>query len=787
MTMMNFIENLPWIWTGEEHDTPDIYRCFRHSFVLSQMDLQQEIFLSCAADSLFEVFLNGSRLPLTQYADVPPEKSVATLAVTPYLKEGKNLLAIRVHYLKTDFFTYCCGIPGVGAVLYNTSAREITSTRNNWKWCVDPAYISGRTEQLTCQLGFTFCFDASQNNDWIEQKFDDSSWHDAVLVSNPDIRFIRRPVPLLAEREKTSCKAVQAGIFKHALPDASPAERISSDFLQAQLFENIFVTPDPESDPYAHGLEPTPENPVVFNPCPAGADGVYLITDMGAEYTGFLTFSVEAPAGTVIDVAHGEHLADGRVRCLIQDRKFADRYICKEGINTFTHTLRRIAGRYIELHFSATSGQIKVFYAGLIPLELPLPEKMQFRSSDRLFDRVRKTAERTLTLCMHDRYEDCPWREQALYPYDSRNQILFGYYCWGNYDFAAASLDLLGKTCREDGTLPIISPNKKTELLSIPSFTLVWITELYEHLLYSGQVQLFEKYREQIDLILTRALEKKDDSCGLYYTSDSPVIWNFYEWSENLSYLNTFPQLPYNLYLREALLSASELNRLCGISEKASFYSSVATDIGKTAERFFRDEKKGGYRTVWEQEALDEHVQALMLYHDLVPPELVPVLLDRLGSSDLIPGSCNTMIYLIRGLAKQKERGEKLIWQYLNGYEKMLFSGATSLWETPFGTDDFRAAGSLCHAWSSIHVYWAGAGVLGVEPLEPGFKRFRVSPRTGELDRAQGVVPTPAGDISVKWQKVHCKLMLEITHPQALKPEFQGDFSAVICNGRKIL
>ena len=167
--------------------------------------------------------------------------------------------------------------------------------------------------------------------------------------------------------------------------------------------------------------------------------------------------------------------------------------------------------------------------------------------------------------------------------------------------------------------------------------------------------------------------------------------------------------------------------------------------------------------------------------------EQILLLLDRLGSSDLIPGSCNTMIYLIRGLAKQKERGEKLIWQYLNGYEKMLFSGATSLWETPFGTDDFRAAGSLCHAWSSIHVYWAGAGVLGVEPLEPGFKRFRVSPRTGELDRAQGVVPTPAGDISVKWQKVHCKLMLEITHPQALKPEFQGDFSAVICNGRKIL
>ena len=123
----------------------------------------------------------------------------------------------------------------------------------------------------------------------------------------------------------------------------------------------------------------------------------------------------------------------------------------------------------------------------------------------------------------------------------------------------------------------------------------------------------------------------------------------------------------------------------------------------------------------------------------------------------------------------------------LADYEKMLFSGATSLWETPFGANDFRAAGSLCHAWSSIHVYWAGAGVLGVEPLEPGFKRFKVSPRTGDLDRAQGVVPTPAGDIAVKWHKEHDELMLEITHPQTLEPEFHGNFGSIICNSRKII
>lgn len=38
---------------------------------------------------------------------------------------------------------------------------------------------------------------------------------------------------------------------------------------------------------------------------------------------------------------------------------------------------------------------------------------------------------------MHEHYEDYPWREQALYAFDSRNQALYGYYAFGNYDFAA--------------------------------------------------------------------------------------------------------------------------------------------------------------------------------------------------------------------------------------------------------------------------------------------------------------------------------------------------------------
>lgn len=39
-------------------------------------------------------------------------------------------------------------------------------------------------------------------------------------------------------------------------------------------------------------------------------------------------------------------------------------------------------------------------------------------------------------------------------------------------------------------------------------------------------------------------------------------------------------------------------------------------------------------------------------------------------------------------------------------YGNMLEQGATTFWETEKGWEDFAGAGSLCHGWSAIPVYY---------------------------------------------------------------------------------
>ena len=92
----------------------------------------------------------------------------------------------------------------------------------------------------------------------------------------------------------------------------------------------------------------------------------------------------------------------------------------------------------------------------------------------------------------------------------------------------------------------------------------------------------------------------------------------------------------------------------------------------------------------------------------------------------------------------------------------MLDRGATEFWEVydydmPPGKIP-KKLWSLCHGWSSGPGFLLPTYVLGVEPTAPGWKRVRVRPALGDLDHAEGVVPTPMGPITVELQDYSTKL-----------------------------
>lgn len=57
---------------------------------------------------------------------------------------------------------------------------------------------------------------------------------------------------------------------------------------------------------------------------------------------------------------------------------------------------------------------------------------------------------------------------------------------------------------------------------------------------------------------------------------------------------------------------------------------------------------------------------------------------------------------------------------------------------------------SLCHGWASGVTAWLTERVLGIRVAEPGCAAIRIAPDLGDLEWAEGVFPTPKGDVAVR-------------------------------------
>ncbi|MBR6372098.1 MAG: family 78 glycoside hydrolase catalytic domain [Victivallales bacterium] len=763
---MMMIEKAQWLSVPEEVNSLWI---FSKVFVCGKA---QEATLEIAGDKDVAVFINGAHLPFSQLADVPGEKSVTTWNVS--LKQGGNVINVQLFNLNAQFAVYdnnC--IHGFAAVIY-AGDKLLCATDSTWRFRRDEAYLP-LDVNVTPQVGKCFCYDARRAFPW--QGVDAGGENAVPKACHP--RYFAREVPPLVPRDLPNVRLVQFGYIKRTLQEGTFAEICQADFLRPLFQQNLFFDmPEFDKMRLAPGRyrNMRPQDKWTILPRPENTDGVYVTIDLGRETVGFLKLSVSAPSGTIVDIAHGEHLDDGRVRCNMGRRNFADRYICKGGgMEQFCHRFRRMGARYLELHITNYTGAVTLGFTQIQEQNLPLGKEADFECEDRLMLLSRAIGIHTMKCCMHEHYEDCPWREQALYAYDSRNQALFGYYAWGNYKFARACLSLLGKVPMENGQLAITAPRHPE--LAIEVFTLVWIIELYEYYLYSGDFSLAEGNKKGIFRIVDAVLARYDEATGLYCQFNDAKIWRFFEWIPGMTGHSVGAKG--NLWLSEkerfnACFNGYFLEVLTCVNKMfGNMYAKEASALAAAIRKYFRMEN-GYFRTGDDTELLHQHTQALMLDIGVVSPDeaaFCPQFFQAYADQNLLPATFSAMPYFLRAWMEVSPESRLAMDKFIReNYDAMVLKGASTFWETDDGGDAFDYAGSLCHAWSSLPVYYCHRYILGVMPMEPGFKRFQVKPYPGSLTHASGTVPTPYGEIHITWKLLGATIHLQVECP----PETQA-------------
>ncbi|MBQ8606051.1 MAG: family 78 glycoside hydrolase catalytic domain [Clostridia bacterium] len=428
-------------------------------------------------------------------------------------------------------------------------------------------------------------------------------------------------------------------------------------------------------------------------------EGGYLF-DIGKEAVGFISLDIESEQDALITIAYGEHIADGRVRRKIAMRDFSVEYFAKSGRNVYVNPFRRLGCRYLEVHCNAP---IKINCIGILPTSYPLKENPAPALCG-IHKEIYDICVNTLKLCMHEHYEDCPWREQGLYTMDSRNQMLCGYYAFSEYEFARSCLQLISKDRRKDGLLSICYP--KSDGKVIPSFSLHYVCEVLEYYRYSNDISLLQEVFPKIKSVLKVFTDRLDGGLILPFPQEN--AWNFYEWRKGLDGKATKP------YVRDIILSGllskalSEAQEIADILGIEADYKSAANEINEAINRVFFNKKLGLYVDFEGKDGASALGNSIAILCGAAKGKEKDICERLISDKALTPTSLSMLCFKYDALIKtdKKRYREYILNEIETVFTPMVRLGNGTVWETDLGESDFSNAGSLCHGWSAMPIYY---------------------------------------------------------------------------------
>lgn len=505
---------------------------------------------------------------------------------------------------------------------------------------------------------------------------------------------------------------------------------------------------------------------------PGGKDST-IVLDMGDEYLGHAFAEVDAPSGTILDIGYEERLAGNGMPDYFRCNPFlnsTDRFILHGGRQSI-ETFHERGGRYLHLTFRHAREPVTLHSVGIRSSCGNYPRTGCFSCGDPDLDWAWEAGDRTLRASMADGWID-PWRERALYLGDALVQGDATRRITSDWRLDPWCLRLWSRAQFLNGQLPDAVPSHHETPLC--DYTLIWIIALRNYWAASGDKDLVTELWSSVGKIFSSRIWSPDDSGLWEVTPESKVFVDWGVVPEERLGVNA----ALNAFRYRALECASEMAHAIGLDSEAETYRREANSVGKAFRKTFWDPALGRFVASringgnFSGPAL--HANALALAFGISDDGSTAAAADYLAgglriSSGFPPGHCEIyfLYYALDGLyrAGRAADAENAMREY---YGFMRNRGAWTLWETL--REGGEGKNSMCHGWSSGAIPYLAGRVLGVRPLIPGDPSLMlIAPEAETLDRAEGIVPHPAGPIAVRWAVNKNLLQIEVDKPEGVR------------------
>lgn len=509
----------------------------------------------------------------------------------------------------------------------------------------------------------------------------------------------------------------------------------------------------------------------------AGDGECQFLFDLGELSVGYPALEIEAAPGTYIDgylVEHIENLgqADEWIHHMA-NKQNGFRVICADGTTRWTMKQRR-GGRFLFLQVygprpAACTIQSLQLIEATYPVTVENKGQARFECSDPQLNRMHRMALRTLQLCMEDTFTDCPTYEQVTWIGDARNEAIFNYFSYGRGDIVRRGIEIGAESLAHQNLVCSMGPNECD--FEIPTWSFLWGIQVWEYYWYSADREFLTHIYPAVQLNLSRALERLGSN-GLF---TGPGMFDWTPIDHDKPYV-THAQL----FLIHALDCAARCAEVLQQADDAAHYRQQAEELRERVVALLWCESRAAFADSMDADGQLSpksclHTIALGLLYGVIPAgwdaRFKAMLLNPPAELTEF-GSPFAKFYWIEALLQSGEAVKAL--EILHAYwQHMMVPGATTFWEMInadwLAGESPQATRSHCHGWSAAPLSVFAETLLGVEVLEPGFRKIRVRPTHWHLEHASGSMTTPLGELRIHWDQTTDPATLQIEAPEGME------------------
>ncbi len=473
-----------------------------------------------------------------------------------------------------------------------------------------------------------------------------------------------------------------------------------------------------------------------------------IILDFGKEIYGGIVISSHTKEfdPVRVRVRFGESVSE-TMSGLYGDNNATNNHSVRDDIHVLPHRLGtteigKTGFRFVRLDLPDSGSVANIITIKALSQYRDIPYQGSFNCNDTLLNKIWQTDAYTVHLNMQEYLWDGIKRDRLVWIGDMFPELEAIQAVFGHHQVVNSSLDLI----KDHTALP-------NWMNGISGYSIWWIVIQKDLFEYTADTFYLQQQHPYLKELVNQLTEYIDPVTGKEQLPD----WRFLDWPTQANPEATHAGL--HAMMIWAMQSASFLADVLDDEELKQTAENAASSLIKHRPLMDGAKQPAALMLLVDHGDKEDHVETLL--------------------ADGARGVSTFFGYFIlQAMAKEDlvQQGIDLIRVY---WGAMLAMGATTFWEdfniewieNAYRIDELPVEGkkdihgdfgaycylgfrhSLCHGWAAGPTAWLSQHVLGVEAAVPGFKEIRIKPHLGDLQWAEGHVPTPYGAIFVRHQK----------------------------------